>query len=167
MRKIHNPFPAIHKGEDYHCFGCSPLNSHGLNLEFWDEGEEVFSIWLPSREYEGYPGIIHGGILATIMDETASWYVYTKLETSGVTAEMTVRYLKPVRTAGGALKTASRVLRLESHRATLQCAVSGNDGTPCAIAEITFFLYPEKIAVSRYHYPGKEAFYPERSKNQE
>jgi uncharacterized protein (TIGR00369 family) len=160
MRKIHNPFPAIHDGEDYHCFGCSPQNDHGLNLEFWDDKGEVFSLWSPSRDFEGYPGIIHGGILATIMDETASWYVYTMLETSGVTSEMTVRYLKPVRIAGGIVTTAVSLLHRESQRATLQCTVSGNNGIPCAIAEITFFLYPEKIAVSRYHYPGKEAFYP-------
>lgn len=160
MRKIHNPFPAIHHEKDYHCFGCSPLNSHGLGLEFWDEGEEVFSIWSPSRDFEGYPGIIHGGILATLMDETASWFVYAKLKTSGVTSEMTVRYLKPVRTTGGDVKTAVRLLRRESRLATLQCTVFTNDGTPSAIAEITFFLYPEKIAVSRYHYPGEDAFYP-------
>ncbi len=159
MKKIHNPFPDIHREEDYHCFGCSPLNRHGLNLEFWDGGE-VFSIWSPSRDFEGYPGIIHGGILATIMDETASWYVYTKMETSGVTSELSVRYFKPVRTVGGVVKTTVSLHHRESHRAVLQCALSGNDNTPCASAEITFFLYPEKIAKSRYHYPGKEAFYP-------
>lgn len=72
MKKIRNPF-ALHKSQDYNCFGCSPDNEIGLNLEFWDTGDEIITQWMPDNKFVGYKNVLHGGIQATIMDEIASW----------------------------------------------------------------------------------------------
>ena len=80
-RSINNPFTSI---EQYNCFGCSPSNEFGLQMEFYDEGDETVCEWEPKPHFQGYGNILHGGIISTMMDEIASWYVFTKLKTAGV-----------------------------------------------------------------------------------
>lgn len=82
MRKIRNPF--IGK-EGYNCFGCSPDNPFGLHMEFYEDGDDVVSYWHPHDHFQGWTGVMHGGILATMIDETAGWVVMRKLQTSGMT----------------------------------------------------------------------------------
>jgi len=93
MRKIINPWKG--KGV-YSCFGCSDDNKFGLQMEFFDDGEGLVCEWLPNKEYEGYINTLHGGIQSTMHDEIASWLVYVKGETSGMTTELNVKYLKSV-----------------------------------------------------------------------
>lgn len=68
MKKIQNPY-AISGRKEYLCFGCSPNNESGLNLEFWEEGEEVIAKWMPCKSFEGFVNVLHGGIQATLLDE--------------------------------------------------------------------------------------------------
>jgi len=49
-----------------------------LSLKFYEEGDFVQTAWSPSREYEGYPSAVHGGILASLIEETAAWTIYLK-----------------------------------------------------------------------------------------
>ena len=69
-KKIINPWTELGK-EEYNCFMCSPTNPKGLHLSFYEDGDDVVTRWIPSRDYEGWKGVIHGGIQATIIDETA------------------------------------------------------------------------------------------------
>ena len=69
MRKIKNPF--AHR-EGYDCFGCSPANPIGIHMEFYEDGDEVISFWNPKTPYQGWLDTMHGGILATMADETAA-----------------------------------------------------------------------------------------------
>ena len=82
MKEIKNPFLDR---KDYCCFGCSPANHIGLRMKFYEEEEFVVSEWLPRSEFEGYANVLHGGIQATLMDEIASWTIYVKAGTGGVT----------------------------------------------------------------------------------
>lgn len=93
MRKIRNPF--IGK-EGYNCFGCSPDNPFGLHMEFYEDGDDVVSYWHPHDHFQGWTGVMHGGILATMIDETAGWVVMRKLQTSGMTSRLNLKYLYPV-----------------------------------------------------------------------
>lgn len=81
------------------CFGCGPANPAGLRLRFFetDDGAEV-EYAVPS-DLEGAPGIVHGGIQATLLDEAMCMTAYAKAGTGVVTGELTVRYLRPVPTA--------------------------------------------------------------------
>ena len=84
--------------DGYHCYGCDPNSPQGLRMEFYENGDEIVSVWHPRPEYQGWVNTLHGGIQATLADEISSWVVFRKFQTSGVTSKMEVRYHKPIHT---------------------------------------------------------------------
>lgn len=54
------------------CFGCGMRNVAGLQLTFRMEDDEVVTEFTPDARLQGFPGVVHGGILATLLDETLS-----------------------------------------------------------------------------------------------
>lgn len=76
------------------CFGCGQENPHSLGIEL--EGAQSGAIGRVhfGPEHQGAPGLVHGGLLATLIDETMGAVVYGGKVTR-VTAEMTVRYRRP------------------------------------------------------------------------
>ncbi|SHF99326.1 uncharacterized domain 1-containing protein [Mariniphaga anaerophila] len=161
MRKITNPFSHAADNGAYNCFGCSPANEHGLHLEFWEDGDELVAKWQPQNEYEGWIGVLHGGIQATLMDEAAAWLVFVKMKTSGVTSFLNVSYSKPVHISKGEITIRARLMAIEKHIASIECILQDGDGRACAKAEAGYFCFPEKIARAKYNYPGADAFTPE------
>ena len=159
MRKIKN----VHRNDDpkkYQCFGCSPHNSEGLHLEFWEDGEYVLTNWMPEPKLMGWYNVLHGGIQATIMDEVAAWVVYVKCMTAGVTTELNVKYKKPVLIDKGVITVQGRLKEQNKRFAIIETQVI-SDNTICAEAEIKYFIFPEAVAKKEYHYPGIEAFFDE------
>lgn len=51
------------------CFACGQQNPFGLKMTFRLEGDTIVSDFQPREEYQGFPGVIHGGIIATVFDE--------------------------------------------------------------------------------------------------
>lgn len=51
MKKIVNPWRKL---AGYNCFGCSPDNEYGVKMEFYEDGDEVVSIWKPDEHYQGF-----------------------------------------------------------------------------------------------------------------
>ena len=95
MEKIQNPWlPLVDEG--YNCFACAPTNPKGLKMEFWEDGEELVSIWTPSPDYEGWLGTLHGGIQSTLIDEIGGWWIGRKLQLSAMTTNLQVKFRKPV-----------------------------------------------------------------------
>lgn len=78
------------------CFGCGADNPIGLHLvDFAVNGDEVSATFDPRREYEGFASTLHGGIVATALDEASAWSV---MLTEGVlvfTARLEIRYRAP------------------------------------------------------------------------
>ena len=85
MKKIINPWKGL---EGYNCFGCAPNNEAGVRMEFYEDGDEIVSIWKPRPEYQGWIDTLHGGIQAVLLDEICAWVVLRKLQTTGVTSKM-------------------------------------------------------------------------------
>src|SRR5205814_1648833 len=55
---------------DHRCFGCSPDNPVGLHLSFFEAEEwDLACRWEPRDGYENYPGLIHGGLVFSVLDE--------------------------------------------------------------------------------------------------
>lgn len=81
------------KQEDIYCFGCSPHNPIGLKLEFEYSDDSAKTTWKPTKDYEGFPGLLHGGIISTILDETMAKAIEHS-NIYAVTIEMNVKYLK-------------------------------------------------------------------------
>ena len=115
--------------------------------------------WHPQKCYEGYIGVLHGGIQSTLMDEIASWTVYTKCHTAGVTSRLSVTYRKPVYIGKGDVTVRARVKDFNKRIATITCKLFDGENQVCAEGEVVYFCFPEKIAREKYMYPGPEAFY--------
>ena len=72
MKKILNPY--LGKPE-YNCVCCAPGNPVGLHLEFWEDGDDVLTVWTPGVNYQGWGNTLHGGIIGMLMDEVAGWVI--------------------------------------------------------------------------------------------
>ena len=107
---------AVNWVNDHHCFGCGRLNEHGLQLTFYrnEDGNGVWAPFTPTAAFEGYGGIIHGGIICTLLDEVMAWSLYRQ-QTWAVTGQLNTRFRKPVE-VGVPVRL---VGRLEEHRGRL------------------------------------------------
>lgn len=92
-----------------HCYGCGALNKHGLQIKSFWAGEEVVCAWRPKPQHLGHPGILYGGLIASVVDchciWTASAHAYYRragMEMTGelrfafVTGTLSISYRKPV-----------------------------------------------------------------------
>ncbi len=156
MRKVKNPFRGL---DGYNCFGCSPDNENGLNLRFVDEGEYLTASWTPKKYFQGYSNLLHGGIQSTLIDEIASWYVYAKLKTAGVTSKLEVRYKRPVFTDKGDIKLKARLIEMRRNLADIEVELLDSDGKICVTGTVQYFTFSEKVAREKYWYPGSDAFF--------
>jgi len=82
------------------CFVCGLESPVGLKMRFTDDGvNEVRSVYTVDEKYQGYPGIVHGGIVAAMLDEAAGRVVLIdNPDRFFVTAKMEIRYRQPVPT---------------------------------------------------------------------
>ena len=76
------------------CFGCGPKNPFGLKLSFREQDDTYISEFTGQPQHQGYDGIMHGGIVSTLLDEIMARYLYAK-GMNAVTARLEVRYNKP------------------------------------------------------------------------
>ncbi|MGF7139871.1 PaaI family thioesterase [Roseimarinus sediminis] len=161
MRRIINPFADLWK-EGYNCFGCSPKNDIGLQLEFFDDGEGLVAFWQPKELLQGYPDVVHGGIQSTLLDEIGGWTVYIKCQTAGVTTNMNISFHRPMRISSGKVRIVGRLKEQNEKTAVMYTALTDEKGEVVYTEGlITYFIYPQALAVSRMHYPGLAAFYEE------
>lgn len=77
------------------CFGCSKSNPDGLHLRFFRDGDEVTGTCTVPDKFHGAPGIVHGGIVATILDEFSCAAAVALAGSRVVTGELQVRYERP------------------------------------------------------------------------
>lgn len=155
MRKIVNPYD-----KDLNmCFGCSQKNPIGLKLQFTENDEFIIAEWQPSDIYQGYNNILHGGIIATLLDETGAWCVSVKVGTAGVTSEMKTKYLAPVYINKGIIILKASIAEKTDNTAKINCYLYDGKSKLCAEAVAEYFIYPPEIAVRKFRYPGQEAFY--------
>jgi len=100
------------------CFVCGDCNRHGLQAKFFYDGGKAFTDVIATEAFEGYRGIYHGGIISTLLDEVMIKSLLAE-DVIAVTAELTVRYHRPVETGQklkfvGSLKAAKgRIYRTE------------------------------------------------------
>jgi len=76
------------------CYVCGHANPLGLNVRFRIEGEAVTTRFTPQAMHAGYPGRVHGGILAALLDETMGWAPCLRGGRFCLAVELNVRYVK-------------------------------------------------------------------------
>lgn len=80
---------------DQCCFVCGTDNPLGFHLTFSLDGDEYVTTAVIDPAYQGYRGIVHGGIIATILDEVMARYVWERAQGPAATAKLEVRYRRP------------------------------------------------------------------------
>jgi acyl-coenzyme A thioesterase PaaI-like protein len=81
--------------EPHNCFACGTLNAAGLHLDLHVDGERCWTdLAIPDR-FQGWDEIVHGGIVATILDEVMAWSL-VDADNWGLTARMSVDFKRPV-----------------------------------------------------------------------
>ncbi|MCI0405999.1 MAG: PaaI family thioesterase, partial [candidate division Zixibacteria bacterium] len=80
------------------CFVCGDKNPLGLAVKFYEKDGGAAAEFVPQKVLEGYRGLLHGGILSSLLDEVMIKAVLAK-DVYCVTAELAVRYKKPVEIA--------------------------------------------------------------------
>jgi uncharacterized protein (TIGR00369 family) len=144
---------AIHKQPNSDmCFVCGRNNPAGLYLQFYDNGkDEVFCDYSVHERYQSYPGIVHGGILASMLDE-----VVGRVAIIGdhhhfmVSVKLQVLYRHPVPT-GVPLKISGRIVRLRGRLGKAEGRIILPDGKVACEAAITLADVPEDVLLNTDH----------------
>ena len=155
MMKLQNPYAAF---PGYNCFGCSPTNPYGLQMEFFKDGGEIVCRWIPGEHFQGFHDMLHGGIQSTMMDEIASWVVFVMLDTAGVTYQLNTRFRKPVLISKGMITVRASLVKQQKRIAEIEARLYDGAGVLCAESQANYFVFPREQAVREMNYPGREAF---------
>ena len=144
MRKrIINPWSGHPK---YNCFGCAPNNPFGLHMVFYEEGDYIVSTWQPGQNYQGWVDTMHGGVLSTLIDETCGWVVTRKMQTSGFTTSLSVKFRKAVSTNEPRLTIRANIVKQMRNLLFIHAEISNAQGELCVEGEATYFLMNEEKA---------------------
>lgn len=135
-----------------HCWGCGSQNEHGLQIKsFWD-GDEGVCTWQPQPYHQAWPGIVNGGILATLIDchsactalaaacRAEQRAINTLPVIPYVTASLRVSYLRPTPIAGPLLLRATVQERTE-RKMVLTCVLSV-EGEACVRGDVVMVRLP-------------------------
>jgi uncharacterized protein (TIGR00369 family) len=133
---IENLTPMAH-GAQNRCFGCGQANPHGLHLEFLLAADQsVVCVPAVPDTFEGPHGYLHGGIIATLLDETMSKAVRARGFTA-MTRHMEVDYLRPVPSAA-TLRLEGRITRNEGRKHWTEAKILDTKGILLAQAKGVF-----------------------------
>lgn len=125
------------------CFVCGIENPIGLHLKFYESNRgEVTADYTAPEHFQGYPGVLHGGIVASILDETAGRALMGDSPPRFMfTAKLEVRYRKNV-PIGQALKIVGRAGKDKGRIAEATSAIYSQDGTLLAEANALLVNMP-------------------------
>ena len=153
VREVENTFIDF---PGNNCFACHPKNQHGLRLKFFanDETDEVFTRIKPETHFNGFPGILHGGIQCAIIDEVAYWAMFDKIEKIGLTAKIDIQYINPVPMDIDLIIT-GKVRDIKKRRVTVDTVITGVDSEVLTKGEVLYFLPNSKMIFKVF---GEENF---------
>jgi len=113
------------------CFGCCEANPTGLRLEFLQaENGTVVCLAIITDSFACHPGYVHGGIIATLLDETMSKSVRA-LGLTAMTRQMEIDYLRPVPT-DEPIRIEGRIVRSEGRKHWTEARIMNGEGKALA-----------------------------------
>ncbi len=133
------PQIALDANRDYSlCFGCGQNNPIGLKLDFHQDGKTARAEFIPTEFYQGWPGVVHGGIIICMLDEAMGWVVLFE-GMHCVTAEMQVK-LRRLVSINEPLVITSSITKKTRKLVKTKAAVCLKDATLVAEATATQFV---------------------------
>ena len=78
------------------CFGCGHGNPAGVSLKMKSDGKAVYADWLPRQEHAGFSHAVHGGVIATVIDEMMAWACGVLGGKFAYSVDMNVRFHKVI-----------------------------------------------------------------------
>ena len=131
------------------CFLCGRQNDVSLKMTWYNdrEAQQVKATVTVPEHFNGYPGVVHGGVVAAILDETAGRAVMLGADPDKmmVTLKLEVRYRRPTPT-GEPLTVVGWVLRQTESRAKVAAELRLPDGTVTAECEAIVVSPPKQVA---------------------
>jgi uncharacterized protein (TIGR00369 family) len=125
------------------CFVCGRQNPIGLKAFFYrDEEGRVVAHFTGQEEHQGYPGVMHGGIVAALLDEVIGRVAIAQ-DLWAVTAKLEVRFRQPV-PLGQPLTLVGELTRLRSRTLEARGEIRLEDGTVAAEAEGVYIRLPQE-----------------------
>lgn len=131
------------------CFVCGRRNPVGLYMQFYDDGKlQVVSDYTVPAHYQGYPGIVHGGVVAAMLDE-----IVGRVSMIGdhhhfmmsVKLQVLYRHPVPIETP---LRVVGRILRLRGRLGKAEGQIVLPDGTLACEAQMSLADVPKKLLAS-------------------
>lgn len=153
IKRIKNPWIGR---EGYNCIGCAPENPLGFHLCFLEEGDDILARWTPTQNHQGWIDTLHGGVQSLLIDEVAGWVVSRKLQTTGVTSKMELKYLHPVMTTEGEITIRARVGKTMRNIAFIDAEIVDAHGTTCTQATLVYFCASKEKALETMGFTGCE-----------
>lgn len=131
------------------CFVCGIANPYGLQLRFYQTGPgEVTAEYTVPNRFQGYPGVVHGGIVAAMLDEiTGRALMGADPPRFMYTARLNIRYRKNV-PVGKPLRLVGRAEKVKSRTATSRGMIFGPGGELLAEADAVLVDLPEDFLAS-------------------
>ncbi len=134
---------VLQRGDDTssECFVCGRQNPHGLKIPFAPEGDNGSSARYTARaEHAGWPGVLHGGVTFSLMDESLGWALFHQ-GLRGVTARTKTNFKRPIMT-GTPLTIRGWIVDRKRNLITARAEVRTDDAQSELLAETdaTMFL---------------------------
>ena len=128
------------------CFACGLENPFGLHLHFYDNGQdEVYADFTIAPEHQGYPGVVHGGVTAAILDECAGRTVLIADQTHFfMTAKMEIKYRQPV-PVGVPLRAVGRMTKQKGRLVNAHAEIHSPEGDVLAEADLLLTDIPTEV----------------------
>lgn len=129
------------------CYICGRDNPVGLKMEFYDDGAGmVKSVVTPADHFQGYPGVLHGGVVASILDEAVGRSIMAgDHHRFMMTVSMNVQYRHPV-LMGQELTAIGNVTRLKGRIGKAEGQLVLPDGTVACEAQLVLADMPAELA---------------------
>ena len=135
------------------CFGCGQNNPIGMKLHFVKDGDTIRAEFTPDKMHQGGPGLLHGGIVMTLLDEAMSNIAYATGQTT-LTARMEVTWRQPAKVEATLVVTAW-ITRQRKKIIETASKVTLKDGTVIAESTAKQFIAKnaaeDKVKETRSH----------------
>ena len=125
-------------------------------MEFYEDGDDLVCIWNSDAHYQGWLKTLHGGIQATLMDELGGWLINRKLQTAGMTTQLTMKYRHPVPTGDGVtIEVRGRIKEMKRNFAFIEATLCHEDKV-CSMCDMTYYCFSREEAESDFFFTGCE-----------